>query len=52
MKHIINTFFFLACMMVSYAQKPEIFSTEYGAIKGYDPVAYFKEGKPVKGKKQ
>ncbi|MEM7467785.1 MAG: YHS domain-containing (seleno)protein [Pseudomonadota bacterium] len=26
------------------------FSTEEGAIRGYDPVAYFTAGKPVKGK--
>ena len=29
-----------------------IFSTEAGAIRGYDPVAYFKQNKPVKGKKE
>ena len=29
--------------------KPEIFTTAEGAIKGYDPVAYFKDSKPVKG---
>jgi len=28
-----------------------IFSTEEGAIRGYDPVAYFKKNIPVKGKK-
>lgn len=33
----------------SYAQNSEVFSNDEGAIKGYDPVAYFKEGKPVKG---
>jgi len=27
-----------------------IFSTQAGAIRGYDPVAYFKLNKPVKGK--
>lgn len=31
------------------AQKSPVFSTEEGAIHGYDPVAYFEEGKPVKG---
>lgn len=31
------------------AQKAEVFSTTFGAINGYDPVAFFKEGKPVKG---
>ncbi len=32
------------------AQKSPVFTTEHGAIRGYDPVAYFNEGKPVKGK--
>ena len=27
----------------------EVFSTNNGAIDGYDPVAFFLEGKPVKG---
>ncbi len=31
------------------AQKPEIFSTDGKAIKGYDPVAFFKQSIPVKG---
>src|SRR5436190_21093437 len=31
------------------AQQPRIYSTEHGAIQGYDPVAYFKQSKPVKG---
>jgi YHS domain-containing protein len=35
-----------------YAQSSSIFKTEEGAIRGYDPVAYFKEGKPVVGLKQ
>jgi YHS domain-containing protein len=34
------------------AQKPEIFQTNEGAIRGYDPVAYFTDGKPQKGEKQ
>ena len=36
----------------SLAQKPEIFSTEAGAINGYDPVAYFHDQKPVKGNEE
>lgn len=32
--------------------KPVVFSTEEGAIRGYDAVGYFKEGKPVKGDKK
>lgn len=34
---------------VAVAQKAEIFSAGGAAIRGYDPVAYFTEGKPVKG---
>ena len=34
------------------AQQSEIFSRSGKAIDGYDPVAYFKEGKPVKGIEQ
>jgi YHS domain-containing protein len=41
----------LVTAVVLFAQ-PEIFSTDEGAIKGYDPVAFFKEHKPVKGKKE
>lgn len=40
----------VALGIVSHAQKPEVFSTERGAIGGYDPVAFFKESKPVPGK--
>jgi YHS domain-containing protein len=32
------------------AQKSEVYATDDGAIRGYDPVAYFTESKPVKGK--
>jgi len=31
------------------AQKAEVFSDSAGAIRGYDPVAYFTQGAPVKG---
>ncbi len=30
----------------------KIYSTKAGAIKGYDPVAYFTDAKPVQGKKE
>ena len=33
----------------TYAQQSEIFAPGGKAIKGYDPVAFFKESKPVKG---
>lgn len=38
--------FFIACR----SGQPETFQDAGGAIRGYDPVAYFKEGRPVKGK--
>ena len=34
------------------AQKPPVFSDRDGAIRGYDPVAYFDQKGPVKGAKQ
>lgn len=34
---------------IAHAQKSEIFSTDGKAIKGYDPVAFFKVSAPVKG---
>lgn len=37
---------------LSKGQSSEIFATREGAIHGYDVVAYFTEGKPVKGKKE
>jgi YHS domain-containing protein len=37
---------------VAAAQKPEVFSDSGAAIRGYDPVAYFTSGKPVKGSKE
>ena len=45
---------FVALLTTSttFAQQPEIYSTPEGAIGGYDPVAFFKEGKPVMGKKE
>jgi YHS domain-containing protein len=42
------------CIILSSCQsKPgEVYSTDEGAIGGYDPVGYFKEQKPVKGDKK
>lgn len=34
---------------ISFSQKPEIFSPDGVALKGYDVVAFFTEHKPVKG---
>ena len=35
-----------------FAQQDEIYVKDQAAINGYDVVAYFKEGKPVKGNKE
>ncbi len=35
-----------------FAQKSPVFNPADGAIHGYDPVAYFTDGKAVKGVKQ
>ena len=40
----------LALATPALAQKSEVYSSWLGAaIRGYDPVAYFTEGKPVEG---
>jgi len=52
MKRLMFTSFFTLCMIGVFAQQGEVFSTTAGAISGYDAVAYFKENKPVKGKKE
>ena len=41
----------LAFTFAALASEP-VFSTGAGAIQGYDPVAYFTEGEPVKGSAQ
>jgi YHS domain-containing protein len=43
-----------ACLLfglLAHAQN-KVFTTSEGAIRGYDPVAYYTESKPVKGQKQ
>jgi len=53
MKRIVLTLGFIAGTIVSVsAQKSEVFVKSDAAIRGYDPVAYFIMGKPVKGSKQ
>ncbi|MEM9917764.1 MAG: YHS domain-containing (seleno)protein [Bacteroidota bacterium] len=50
---LLSTFFLLLLAIPSLqAQKGEapIFSTKKGALKGYDPVAYFTAQQPIKGK--
>jgi YHS domain-containing protein len=48
MKTVIALVVFLF-VVAGCGHKPEIFSASSQAINGYDPVAYFTEGKPVKG---
>lgn len=50
MKHLwlIAAFVILATAQVK-AQKEEVFVSHSQALRGFDPVAYFTEGKPVKG---
>lgn len=49
MKTLTSSFLLLLSAVV-FAQKNPIYSTNDGAIKGYDPVAYFVNAAPVKGK--
>jgi len=45
--------FLLSALSFAPAWSQDVNTTRFGnvAIKGYDPVAYFKESKPVKGSK-
>lgn len=38
------------CTVAVYSQKDGVFKGKEGAINGYDPVAYFNQNMPVKGK--
>ena len=52
MKHSIIfllSLFFAVCGSAQKNKDAAVFSTKDGAIKGYDPVAYFTQNKPVKG---
>lgn len=42
----------LSLTTLAFSQKSEVFSTKEGAIKGYDPVAYFRDNGPVKGSRE
>ena len=50
MKKFVIAVSVLLCLATgAVAQKAAVFTPAEGAIHGYDPVAYFKESKPVKG---
>jgi len=51
MKPIVFVFAFVLSLGQSFAQR-DVFIKSGEAIQGYDPVAYFKESKPVKGKRE
>ena len=42
----------LALSSPAVAQKAEVYADRSGAIRGYDPVAYFTAGRSVKGSTQ
>ncbi|MEQ9402430.1 MAG: YHS domain-containing (seleno)protein [Cyclobacteriaceae bacterium] len=48
----ITTQILVILAVLSYGQKNYFYQNEEGAIKGYDPVAYFKKGTPLKGKQE
>ncbi|WP_413669767.1 YHS domain-containing (seleno)protein [Mucilaginibacter sp. Mucisp86] len=48
-RFLIITALALVTAVQAYAQQSEIFAPGGKAIKGYDPVAFFKESKPIKG---
>ncbi|MFN3999987.1 YHS domain-containing (seleno)protein [Algoriphagus sp.] len=52
MKSLFILFLLLTIQTIVLAQKSEIFISDGKAIGGYDPVAYFTEKKPVKGKEE
>src|SRR5262245_14957646 len=48
-KEILLAAFLIASTASLFSQKSEVFNPSNKAIRGYDPVAYFTEGKAVKG---
>jgi YHS domain-containing protein len=51
MNRFILSVIFTTALSSLFAQSGEIFATEDGAIRGYDPVAFFTEHMPVAGKR-
>lgn len=49
MKKLLGGLALLLVLPLAFAGKPAVFATDEGAIRGYDPVAYFKLGKPTMG---
>lgn len=51
-KSILVASIFLFAGLSLFGQKSETFVQSGQAIRGYDPVAYFSDGKPVKGEEK
>jgi YHS domain-containing protein len=51
MINLVSTLLIMVLLTPAFAQQ-EVYSRSNKAIHGYDPVAYFKESKPVKGKEE
>jgi YHS domain-containing protein len=49
MKNLLISLLLLSACHVAWSQKSQVFVTAEGAIRGYDPVAFFKDQKPVQG---
>ena len=49
MKTLLFTMLFTLAACDSFSQKAEVFQKNGAAIGGYDPVAFFRQQKPVKG---
>ncbi len=52
MKKILFLLILMHIQLLGFAQKSEIYLADNKAIGGYDPVAYFTQKKPVKGKEE
>jgi hypothetical protein len=48
---LVAAVFYLAALTAAFALEPVNKTSDGVAIKGYDPVAYFTDGKPVEGSK-
>jgi YHS domain-containing protein len=51
---VVGVFALAALSGTAFARSPEVYTgiLSSTAVGGYDPVAYFREGKPVQGKKE
>ena len=52
MKKILAAMIALVIMPLALAGQPQTYSNRDGAIRGYDPVAYFTLGEPTEGDKK